>query len=231
VGHLEGTLPETERCYVNVLEDPDHDPDAGSQLPGVEESASELSPEESHGHSCDDHLPSQIAPAEDLSDCASDATQLLAPQPSRPDGWLVDMDDEVCALSTRLVSPRSRCSRLRRCTQAWPIFPTYSSPGNVQVAMYERSHLFVKRFGVVFQECTGKQPSLAQRRMGPFITAGTTISFLHKCCLAFAFGYFAYEAKSWHQLGILVSALICIVRRLRTAIGYSLNKNAQVTCR
>jgi cell division protein FtsW (lipid II flippase) len=73
-----------------------------------------------------------------------------------------------------------------------------------QVAMYERTHHFVHGFGVIFQDCTGKTPSRAIRRQSPWILVYNTLWFVHKVVLAYVFGAFANEAKSWPQIGILV---------------------------
>eukprot|EP00892_Ulva_mutabilis_P004825 jgi/Ulvmu1/2714/UM014_0171.1 len=73
------------------------------------------------------------------------------------------------------------------------------------VAMYERMDGFVRRFGIFFQDAIGREPMSALRRMRPRILIGVMVSFMHKCTLAFVFGYWSRFRKSWTQMGLLVS--------------------------
>lgn len=79
----------------------------------------------------------------------------------------------------------------------------------LQVAMYERTRNFVHGFGVLFQDCTGKKPSKAMRRQSPWILYYTTLWFIHKVVLAYVFGAFANDVKSWQQISILVRSVAC----------------------
>jgi hypothetical protein len=66
--------------------------------------------------------------------------------------------------------------------------------------MYERKNKFVHRFGALFQDGKGRVPSAAVQRMHPVYGFGAMVSFVHKCALAFDFGYFSNQFKSWTQL-------------------------------
>ena len=73
--------------------------------------------------------------------------------------------------------------------------------------MYERRHHFVHAFGVLWQDCTCKQPRRARLRRKPRYLYGTTISFTHKMILAYVFGAFSSDHTSWQQIGLLVCHL------------------------
>ena len=74
----------------------------------------------------------------------------------------------------------------------------------MQAAIYERSHLFVHAYGVLWQDHTGKAPGKAHARHRPLVLCGTTLSFLHKALMAAAFGAFSHEVASRAQIGLLV---------------------------
>ena len=76
----------------------------------------------------------------------------------------------------------------------------------LQVVMLETRERFVARYGVYFQDCIGKGPTMAKTRLTPAIALGTMISFTHNCVLAYFFGVFSAESRSYPQLVILVSS-------------------------
>jgi hypothetical protein len=77
----------------------------------------------------------------------------------------------------------------------------------LQVAMYETRRGFVAAFGVLFQDCTGKNPLVASQRQHPTVLFATTESFIHKIVLAYIFGHWSCHVKSWPQVFGLVRCL------------------------
>jgi len=73
--------------------------------------------------------------------------------------------------------------------------------------MMEQRHRFTARYGVFFQDCIGKTPSVAATRMRPIIALGTVAEFADKCLLAYFFGMFSRYAQSYSQVVLLVRSL------------------------
>ena len=121
-----------------------------------------------------------------------------------PRAWLVDADAHV----------RSLAVLLRLCfwtiVQSFLLEPFPSMPLSlrrlpscacgVQVRMYEAERDFVNGYGILFQDSIGKQASVAFRRFRPAILFGVPLSFVHKVTIAYLFGVYGRDGRSWPQI-------------------------------